>query len=107
MGQQPQHSQQATTGDQSAVIAALGYFSRATAVKRGRRSEWPYVPVIDHGTHTEQLRGRAYATRAEAVEFAHKSILARREALQRKLRDPRYRALREMYGLPREIGAAP
>lgn len=90
------------TGAVDGVDAAVAAcpFGEATAVKRGRRAEWPYVPVIDHGTHTEQLRGLAYATRFEAVERARKAIVARQEAL-------RYRALRQQFGLPREIGAAP
>lgn len=78
-------------------------FGRATAVKRGRRQEWPYVPVIDHGTHTEQLRGLAYATRDEAVRRSQAIIDARRFDLAKRLSDPRYRALREYHGLPRDI----
>ena len=87
------------------IVAGLN-FGEATAVKRGRRAEWPYVPVIDHGRHTEQLRGLAYATRFEAIECAKKKIVARQEALRRKLRDPRYRALRQQHGLPAELETA-
>ncbi len=78
-------------------------FGTPIAVKRGRRQEWPYVPIIDHGTHTEQLRGLAYETRAQAVDIARRSIEARRSEFRRKLYEPRYRALREQYGLPREL----
>lgn len=91
------------TSDQVEQIAAAQNFGIASAVKRGRRPEWPYVPIVDHGTHTEQLRGLAYATRFEAVERAQKAINARREGLRRQLRDPGCRALREHFGLPREL----
>jgi hypothetical protein len=78
-------------------------FGAASAVKRGRRPEWPYVPIIDHGTHTEQLRGLAYETRAQAIDVAQRAIDARRASFRQKLYDPRYRALREQHALPREI----
>lgn len=76
---------------------------KPTAVKRGRNPRWPYVPVIDHGTHTEQIVKRAFATRDEAIACAARVIEGRAADLARKLADPRYRALREQYGLPREI----
>ena len=85
-----------------AVVAAHS-FGIPASVKRGRRAEWPYVPIIDHGTHTEQLRGFAFATRDEAVAFAEKTIDLRRDALRHKLLEPRYRVLREHHGLPREL----
>lgn len=86
----------------NSAVAAVN-FGTATAVKRGRRPEWPYVPIVDHGSHTEQLLGVAYATRVEAVQCAERTIAARREFLGQQLRNPRYRALREQHGLPREI----
>jgi len=86
------------------VVASLG-FGFPTAARRGRRAEWPYVPIIDHGHRTEQIRGVAYATRSEAIDCAKRVIMARQEALRRNLNDPRYRALREQHGLPRELGA--
>jgi hypothetical protein len=90
-------------------------FGRASAAKRGRNSQWPYVPIIDHGeqkigvhrTRTEQIRAKAFATRGEAVDYAAKIIDARRITLARNLADPGYRALRSQYGLPTEIGVMP
>lgn len=76
---------------------------QATAVKRGRDPRWPYVPVIDHGTYTSQVRGLAFATRAEAIEAAAAHIEANRTNIAVMLAQPRHRALREQYGLPREI----
>lgn len=90
-------------GDLVREAVAAKDFGKPTAVKRGRRLEWPYVPVIDHGTHTEQLRGRAYATRQEAVNYARTTILARQDDMRRKLSEPRYRAFREQLGLPSNI----
>lgn len=81
-----------------------------TARKTGRDARWPYVPVIDYaGTpsspkpHQEQVRGLAYATREEALAAAAHRIDRLRLDLAIKLADPRYRALREQYDLPREI----
>ena len=79
-------------------------FGAASARKRGRSPRLPYVPVIDHGDRTHNpVRGRAYATREEAVAAAQRQIDAQREDLAAKLVDPRYRALREHHGLPREL----
>ena len=91
-------------------IAAEFDFGKPSAAKRGRRKEWPFVPIINYGrqpvgvymTRTMQLKGLAYATREEAVERAAKHIDGNRTELARKLRDPRYRALRLQYGLPEE-----
>jgi hypothetical protein len=90
-------------------IAAQTDFGKPSAAKRGRRKEWPYVPVIDYGpqvgiyvTRTMQLKGLAYATREEAVEAAAKHIERCRADLAKRLREPRYRALRQQYGLPQE-----
>lgn len=95
------------------TVVASYPFGRASAAKRGRRQEWPFVPVIDHGeqaigvhrTRTEQIKGKAFATREEAVAYAQACIDARRESFRHKLRDPCHRALREQWGLPREIAA--
>lgn len=73
---------------------------KATAVKRGRRPDRPFVPVIDRGICTEQVRGRAYATRAEAVAMAQKQIEKDRAEFVRKANDLKYgRALRDCYGI--------
>lgn len=92
-----------TLSEQILEAVARHPFGEATAVKHGRRAEWPYVPIIDHGTHTEQLRGLAYATRFEAIERARKAIEHRRGTFIRQLGEPRYRALRLQWGLPEEI----
>jgi hypothetical protein len=78
-------------------------FGKATAMKRGRCSPWPYVPVVDHGDRTEQIRNRAFATRDEAVAYCQRVLDARRDELKRKFEEPRYRALRQQYGLPTEL----
>jgi hypothetical protein len=84
-------------------IAAAVDCGRISAAKRGRNPKFPYVPVIDFGTRTEQVRCLAYVTREEALAAAAATIQARRNDLRQKLMDPRYRALREQYGLPRDI----
>ncbi len=85
------------------AIVAAEQFGRASAAKRGRNPSFPYVPVIDHSderrTRTEQILGKAFATRSEAIEYATKVIEHRRETLYINLLDPRYRALRSSYGL--------
>lgn len=81
---------------------------RAGAAKRGRRPEWPYVPIIDHGeqvtgvhrTRTEQIKGKAFASREEAVAYAERVIESRRLYYARRLADPRERALRQHLGMP-------
>lgn len=88
-------------------IAAEANFGKATAAKRGRRKEWPYVPIIEtrvspHRTITQQIKGRAYATREEAIACAAKVIEYRRTHLATQLRSQGARALRLQYGLPQE-----
>lgn len=60
----------------------------ATASKRGRTPLRPYVPIIRHpvgsgwtisSQRTEQVRGRAFASRDEAVACAGRHIDARKE----------------------------
>lgn len=99
------------SADEIDAIVEARDFGRATSVRRGRHSEWPYVPIIEHRpiagvaykTRTEQIPWKAFATRGEAVAYAGKVIKARRDLLRLQLADPRHRALREQYGLPREI----
>lgn len=77
---------------------------KAGAAKRGRNPRFPYVPIVNHGDRTEQIRQHAYRTRPEAVAFAALVIEHRRQVLRDMLIDARMRALRESYGLPRDIG---
>ena len=92
-----------------AAVAAAN-FGTAAAVKRGRNPKLPYVPVIAWATDrwvqgecTRQLKGLAYATREEAIRAAQGHIDASREELRRRLAVPNLRALRQSYGLPREL----
>ena len=78
-----------------------------TAAKRGRSARWPNVPIIRYSTggpgndgYTKQIKGRAFTTRDEAVEYAQRCIDAARESFIRQLSEPRHRALREHHGLP-------
>lgn len=75
-------------------------FGTPTARKVGRRKEWPHCPIVNHGSHTEQIRGFAYATHAEAVQKARDTIEYRRRLFRDQLNTPRYRALRIQHGLP-------
>lgn len=101
--------------DEIAKAAARAYAGHvATARKAGRRKEWPYVPVIDRDpnergcerVHTMQVKGRAFATRDEAVADARRFIDGLVASLAARLREPRHRALREHHGLPQEIPAS-
>ena len=98
-----------TTTDIDAAVE-LASWPTASAQKRGRRPEWPYVPVLLHaGTpespkgYQEQIRGAAFATRDEAVAFADRMITQRKLSLADRLRVPQNRALREHHGLPRDL----
>ena len=86
-------------------VAAAADFGQPSALKRGRNPKWPYVPVILHGSRQEQVRALAFVSRDEAVAAATTTIEARRQDLRQKLADPRYRALRQQHGLPRELSA--
>jgi hypothetical protein len=95
------------TGQITEAVAAAN-FGVASAAKRGRNAKWPYVPIVITTNNvgkvsTAQILGVAYATREEALERARRHIDACRGDLARKLADPRMRALREQYGLPREV----
>lgn len=84
--------------------AATADFGVPGARKTGRDLRWPYVPVtvIKHSNgHKEQRQvlGLAFATRPEAVKAAAAHITSERALLERKLSSPRYRALREQYGV--------
>lgn len=82
-------------------------FGKPTAEKRGRTSDLPYVPVIDHGDRTEQIKGFAFPDRTAAIEHAAKTIAFRRAYLFQQLKEPRLRALRKSHGLPADIPATP
>ncbi|RDI17260.1 hypothetical protein DEU38_12396 [Rhodococcus sp. AG1013] len=91
-----------------ATAAANADLGSPGAVKRGRNSRWPYVPILElTGGRAQQLRGLAYATRGEAVARAEREIAAARASLARRLLVPRHRALREQFGLPRELPEPP
>lgn len=99
-----------TLQEQIDAVVAAHPFGKASAARRGRRSEWPYVPVIDYGerqvgpkSHTEQIRGRAFDSRENAVAYAQAVIDARRQHMRAQLLVPRMRAFREQHGLPSEI----
>lgn len=79
-------------------------WGKATAAKRGRNPAWPYVPIIDHTANTikqrtEQIKGKAFKTRDEAIAYAQQVIDARKSQLEKNLAEPRFRALRKQYGI--------
>ena len=92
------------------VVAAFP-FGEASAAKRGRSSTFPYVPVIDYGpqttgvhrTRTKQLRGVAFKSRQDALDYAVAFIARARDNFREQLCTSRLRALREQHGLPREV----
>lgn len=99
--------------DFQAIAEAANAHITATAVKRGRRPEWPYVPVLVYGPtegtpagYTAQIKGKAFADRDEAVAFAQGHIDRMTSTLAARLALPAHRALREQYGLPRELAEA-
>ncbi len=85
------------------------YIGTASAAQRGRNPKWPWVPILDmsalgsRGLKTQQIRGKAFATREEAVAYAERVVASLKAALEQRLADPRQRALREAHGLPREL----
>lgn len=91
------------------AVAGAADFGQPSARKTGRRAEWPFVPVLlvtdpSNGVQSQQqLKGVAFATRAEAVDYATEHVAQARRALAERLAEPRNRALREQYGLPREL----
>lgn len=86
-----------------AIAAATADYGTASARKTGRDSRWPYVPIVMHGDRQSQILGVAFATRAEALDFAERHVELQRNVLARQLAAPRFRALREQHGLPREL----
>lgn len=99
--------------EQAITSAAEKYRKEAgkpNAAKNGRNPVFPYVPLIMHppvfasgSPRREQVLGRAYVTRQEAITEAQRVIDARVAHFRRQLGEPRHRALREQWGLPREI----
>ena len=92
---------------EEAVEACYGR-TRATARKSGRNPGWPYVPVVHHPPciglsaidgRTEIIRGRAFATRPEAVNYAQRVINARKAKMATDLAEPRMRAFRAQWGV--------
>lgn len=92
--------------EQIATAVEAAAFPTPTARKAGRDPRWPYVPVLvlpgGRGV-SQQILGKAFATRTEAVEYAAAVVEADRVSLAKQLADPRMRALREQHGLPRDI----
>lgn len=90
---------------EEAVVACYGHY-RAEAAKRGRNPAWPYVPVIrwsDSGYgQTQQIQGKAFATRDEAVAYAGRYIDALKSKMAANLAEPRCRALRRQWGVDEE-----
>lgn len=76
--------------------------------KRGRNPAFPYVPIVRYAHEGRRqtvnpTRRVAFETRAEAAAFAQRHIDDLKAAIKAQLAEPRYRALREQYGLPREL----
>jgi hypothetical protein len=86
----------ARTIEQAVNASYAGY--RATAIKRGRNPKWPYVPVFFSGSGgQQQIRGKAFATREEAIAYAERCIVGMRQSFARRLAEPRNRALRAQW----------
>ncbi len=90
------------------AVADCYYGYRATAAKRGRNPRWPYVPIVMRPKtgigrpdlfSTEQLPGKAFEHRADAVGYAQKTIDFWTDRFRRQLQDPRMRALRDQWGV--------
>lgn len=99
------------------ALKARNFYGIASAAKRGRNPEFPYVPVVklteadgsprQSMAQTSQLKGLAYVTRQEAVDRAQRHIDRGFADLEAKLGMPHHRALREWHGLPREFSDLP
>jgi hypothetical protein len=94
--------------DLIAAAAAAADLGIPASRKSGRNARWPYLPVVvttglNGGTRTTVIPKRAFATSAEAVEYATRHIDSLRSSLARTLADPSARALREQHGLPRNL----
>jgi hypothetical protein len=77
---------------------------KPTARKRGRTPQRPYVPVIqlqDGGTH--QIRGKAFATKEEALDYCRKNIQSLKAKTALKLLASHHGAYRKWCGLPYSI----
>lgn len=91
-----------------AIDAKPAIFGDPGARKSGRNPRWPYVPIIVHTDelgrkNTKQVMGLAYETQEAATARAEQEITAHRERTAQQLGERRFRALREQFGLPREI----
>lgn len=97
-------------------IVASQRWGSPSAAKRGRNPQWPYVPVIAfeerryrdgfERARTEQIRGLAFATRAEAVERAAQHIEFRKATFREQFSKPNYRAHRSYWGMPCDLAEA-
>lgn len=98
------------------IEAAVDAFNAAQKYRPGSRKDGrsparPYVPVVVRTDkrgirRTDQIEGLAYATKEEAKEAAAEYLAKEREWTIERLGERRYRALREQYGLPRELEEA-
>lgn len=85
-------------------VAGAADFGTPRARKTGRDPRFPYVPVIVLPTGQQsQVLGLAFTTRDDALHAAKMHIAAQRDSLAAKLGDPRFRALREQHGMPRDL----
>lgn len=79
------------------------------ARRAGRNPNYPYIPIVvtshDNGWNrtTAVIRGYAFATRDEAVQFARDTVHHRRQKLIDQLLKPNQRAHRTRYGLPADL----
>lgn len=89
-------------------IVAMFPIGEASAAKRGRNANWPYIAIIKNylgregSTHNPMGRS-AYSTKEIAKDVAQNYINEFRADFRRKLLDPCHRALRRQYGLSEEI----
>lgn len=86
-----------------AVTIGAQHWGEPHAIKR-QRTALPWEAVRRIGTTIRVLDGRPhYATQDAALSAARGAIWDLREGLAIKLRDPRNRALRKVFGLPRDM----
>lgn len=90
------------TIEQAVADCYAGY--RGDAVKRGRNPSFPYVPIYRwpsdrFGTQTTQIKGRAYAERADAVACADRHIDGMKQHMRELLMKSGCRALRSQWGV--------
>lgn len=92
------------------LAAVVGRDKRtASAVKRGRNRDFPFVPVLKLNQPTgiaqtkNPCQGLAFATREEALDCAQKTLDGEQARLAKAMTTVGSRALREQFGFPREL----